>query len=55
VATRTKVPRMWDGTQGNPQTVMEWLHRYNEAGSEALVYHCTSAPPALHNQGMNRG
>lgn len=25
-------------TGRNPQTIMEWVHRYNQAGPETLVY-----------------
>jgi hypothetical protein len=28
-------------TGRNPQTVMEWVHRYNQAGTEALLYQHT--------------
>jgi transposase len=39
-------------TQRNPQTVMEWVHRYNEAGSEALVYRRTGGHPPLCLKGL---
>ncbi|NER83353.1 MAG: helix-turn-helix domain-containing protein, partial [Leptolyngbya sp. SIO1D8] len=29
-------------TQRNPQTLMEWVHRYNTAGPEALLFRHTS-------------
>lgn len=33
------------------QTVMEWVHRYNESGPESLVYHRTGgSPPFLPRQ-----
>jgi transposase len=31
----------------NPQTIMAWVHRYNEAGFESLVYHRTGGHPPL--------
>jgi transposase len=34
-------------TNRNPQTVMEWVHRYNDSGSEALVYRHTGGHPPL--------
>lgn len=34
-------------SQRNPQTVMDWVHRYNEAGSEALLYRRTGGHPPL--------
>ena len=29
----------------NPQTVMDWVHRYNDSGPEALIYRCTGGRP----------
>lgn len=34
-------------TGRNPQTIMEWVHRYNEAGLESLVYRHTGGHPPL--------
>jgi len=35
-------------TDRNPQTVMEWVHRYNTVGPAALVYqHTGGRPPFL--------
>ena len=31
----------------NPQTVMEWVHRYNRLGPEALVYRHSGGHPPL--------
>lgn len=31
----------------NPQTVMEWVHRYNEDGPEAVRYRHTGGHPPL--------
>jgi hypothetical protein len=31
-------------TGRNPQTVMDWVHRYNEGGPTALVYQHTGGP-----------
>ncbi len=35
-------------TGRNPQTVMEWVHRYNEAGSATLVYQRSGGHPPLY-------
>lgn len=35
------------GTQRNPQTVMEWVHRYNEQGPSRLLYERTGGRPPL--------
>lgn len=35
-------------TGRNPQTVMEWVHRYNEAGSDKLVYQHSGGHPPLY-------
>jgi transposase len=32
-------------SQRNPQTVMEWVHRYNDEGPEALLYRRTGGHP----------
>ncbi|MEO1402421.1 MAG: helix-turn-helix domain-containing protein [Cyanobacteria bacterium J06635_1] len=34
-------------TGRNPQTVMEWVHRYNAKGPEALLYRHTGGHPPL--------
>lgn len=34
-------------SQRNPQTVMEWVHRYNEEGPEAMLYRRTGGHPPL--------
>ena len=31
----------------NPQTVMDWVHRYNKKGIEALLYRHTGGHPPL--------
>ncbi|XGV94335.1 MAG: transposase (plasmid) [Leptolyngbya sp. BL-A-14] len=31
----------------NPQTIMAWVHRYNEAGFESLLYQSTGGHPPL--------
>ena len=31
----------------NPQTVMEWVHRYNTHGPEALIYRRSGGHPPL--------
>lgn len=42
-------------TKRNPQTVMEWVHRYNESGPETLVYERTGGRPPLFVQPSSRG
>ena len=34
-------------TGRNPQTIMEWVHRYNDQGLEALIYQRTGGRPPL--------
>lgn len=34
-------------TGRNHQTVMEWVHRYNSSGPEALIYQHTGGHPPL--------
>lgn len=34
-------------TGRNPQTVMEWVHRYNSSGPDALIYRHTGGHPPL--------
>jgi hypothetical protein len=34
-------------TGRNPQTIMDWVHRFNDAGAESLVYHRTGGHPPL--------
>ena len=34
-------------TQRNPQTVMKWVHHYNESGPQALTYRHTGGHPPL--------
>jgi transposase len=34
-------------SQRNPQTVMGWVHRYNEQGPEAMLYRRTGGHPPL--------
>jgi Helix-turn-helix domain len=33
--------------QRNPQTVMEWVHRYNQLGPAAMVYRRSGGHPPL--------
>lgn len=40
----TKVGRQ---TQRNPQTVMDWVHRYNASGPDSLVFERTGGHPPL--------
>jgi transposase len=34
-------------TRRNPQTIMDWVHRYKQAGLESLVYRHTGGHPPL--------
>lgn len=55
--TRERYLALYEVTQGsnatvvaeesgrNPQTVMRWVHRYNEQGSETLVYRRSGGRP----------
>jgi len=55
--TRERLLALYEITQGknatqvgvqtgrNPQTIMDWVHRYNQAGLESLVYRHTGGPP----------
>lgn len=57
--TRERLLALYEITQGknatqvgrqtgrNPQTIMDWVHRYNESGLEALVYRHTGGHPPL--------
>ena len=35
-------------TNRNPQTVMEWVHKYNQAGINALKYQHTGGHPLFY-------
>ena len=35
-------------TQRNPQTIMDWVHRYNHSGPDALTYRHTGGHPPLY-------
>ncbi len=35
-------------TQRNPQTIMEWVHRYNQDGPDTLTYRHTGGHPPLY-------
>jgi Homeodomain-like domain len=37
-------------TGRNPQTIMEWVHRYNEIGPEGMVFKQTGGHPPLCQQ-----
>lgn len=38
----------------NPQTVMDWVHRYNDKGPEALLYRRTGGHPPLCQSSSKR-
>jgi len=37
--------RVGKETERNPQTIMDWVHRYNQSGVEALTYRHTGGHP----------
>lgn len=39
--------KVGSATGRNPQTIMEWVHRYNEKGPDALVFKQTGGHPPL--------
>ena len=46
-----------EDTRRNPQTIMEWVHRYNDQGLEALIYQRTGGRPPFSleiEQGLDR-
>ncbi|MGF1536896.1 MAG: transposase [Elainellaceae cyanobacterium] len=57
--TRERVLALYDVTQGasatqvalrtgrNPQTVMGWVHQYNEFGPQGIAYQHSGGPPPL--------
>jgi transposase len=57
--TRERLLALYEITQGksatqvgqqtgrNPQTIMDWVHRYNGSGLESLVYRRTGGHPPL--------
>ncbi len=42
-------------SQRNPQTVMDWVHRYNANGPEALAYRHSGGHPPLCLMRLKRG
>ena len=40
--------RVGRDTQRNPQTIMDWVHRYHHSGPDALTYHHTGGHPPLY-------
>jgi len=47
IAKGKSATRVGQETGRNPQTVMEWVHRYNAYGPEALMYRHTGGHPPL--------
>ena len=39
--------RVGQDPQRNPQTIMDWVHRYNQRGPEALTFRQTGGHPPL--------
>ncbi len=39
--------RVGQDTQRNPQTIMDWVHRYNQRGPEALTFRQTGGHPPV--------
>lgn len=51
ITTGKSATQVGEATGRNPQTVMEWVHRYNTLGPEALFYrHTGGHPPLCHSQ-----
>ena len=40
--------RVGQETQRNPQTIMDWVHRYNQSGAHALTFRQTGGHPPLY-------
>ena len=40
--------RVGRDTQRNPQTIMDWVHRYNQSGPDALTYRHTGGHLPLY-------
>ena len=47
IAKGKSATRVGRETGRNPQTVMEWVHRYNNGGPAALMYRHTESHPSL--------
>ncbi len=46
--------RVGQDTQRNPQTIMDWVHRYNQRGPEALTFRQTGGhPPVLSKDAVS--
>jgi hypothetical protein len=46
--------RVGRATGRNPQTVMAWVHRYNEKGAEAMGFQHTGGHPPLCLKSLRR-
>ena len=46
--------KVGSATGRNPQTIMEWVHRYNEKGPDALVFKQTGGHPPFVKRSRNR-
>ena len=65
--TRERLLALYEITQGqsatqvglhserNPQTVMDWVHRYNDRGPKALTYQRSGGHPPLCLMWLNVG
>lgn len=47
ISTGKSATQVGQATGRNPQTVMEWVHRYNTSGAEALMYRHSGGHPPL--------
>jgi hypothetical protein len=47
--------RVGQDTERIPQTVMEWVHRYNACGPEALMYRDSGGHPPFAGSGRTIG
>jgi len=47
ICTGKNATKVGTATGRNPQTIMEWVHRYNEIGPDAMVFKQTGGHPPL--------
>ena len=54
IATGKNATVVGQQTGRNPQTVMQWVHRYNEQGPSAMVFQQTGGHPPLCLSPLNK-
>ena len=47
ISTGKNASQVGRASDRNPQTVMEWVHTYNQDGPDALLYHRSGGHPPL--------